>query len=310
MDVASKLTVIICTHDRPYDLNELVGSLSREPEFGRVPVIIVDSASSTFTAHILRECCDSHSNVRYERLDEPGLSRARNLGAKVSATEWLAFLDDDAVVTPGWLEQAIAISESSLPVLGAVGGRILPRWPGEKPAHVGPRWLMFLSCIESSEEKLSNGSIPACYGANLMVRRSALAAADWFPLDLGRYGTVLLSGEEVAVLESIVGQGLQVCYEPALVVEHKIESVRLTRGWIRRRAFWGGVTEETAASKKGVKSTHLSPMKVAATLPLLGMLSLLRDPASDYLIRYWYARGVLSSRLRRNKLFSKVARLS
>ena len=60
-------------------------------------------------------------------------SGARNTGVGAADEEVVAFLDDDAVPDPGWLESLISAYETG--VLG-VGGEIEPDW-----ATARPRWF-------------------------------------------------------------------------------------------------------------------------------------------------------------------------
>lgn len=82
-------------------------------------------------------------------------------------------------------------------------------------------------------------------------------------------------------------------YDARLVVEHKIEPERLTTAWIKRRAFWGGVSEVVAARITGSRPPHLYPAKATPASVLLRASSRFRDPAADRLIRAHYASGVL-----------------
>ena len=114
-----------------------------------------------------------------------------------------------------------------------------------------------------------------------------------FPIDLGRIGTRLLSNEETVLQYRLLAAGYRIVYDGGLVVDHVIEPERLTRRWITRRAFWGGVSEVATARKVGYGSTHLNPVKALVAMCLFWTLSRVRDPHAECLIRSHYARGVL-----------------
>ncbi len=65
-------------------------------------VIVVDNGSTDNTGKIAR----SFPGVRYVFLPERGRSRARNKGASMARGAYLAFVDADVLLAPGWLDQA------------------------------------------------------------------------------------------------------------------------------------------------------------------------------------------------------------
>ncbi|HEX2179278.1 MAG TPA: glycosyltransferase family A protein, partial [Actinomycetota bacterium] len=62
-----------------------------------------------------------------------GPAAARNTGWRASNAEWVAFLDDDVLVEPDWLDRLVSDLDVG-PDVGAVQGRIsVPRPVGRKP---------------------------------------------------------------------------------------------------------------------------------------------------------------------------------
>jgi glycosyltransferase involved in cell wall biosynthesis len=109
------VSVVLCTRDRP---QLLAGSLAALPPDS--DVVVIDSASST--AETARVAVDA--GVRVVRLDEPGLSRARNAGVTATSGQFVAFTDDDCLPRPGWVERiAAGFADSST---GVVMGRLVP----------------------------------------------------------------------------------------------------------------------------------------------------------------------------------------
>jgi len=67
----------------------------------KLEVIVVDNASTDSSQEYIRE---DYPEVRAIQLDKNyGFCRPNNEGAKVAAGEYLAFLNNDTEVTPGWL---------------------------------------------------------------------------------------------------------------------------------------------------------------------------------------------------------------
>lgn len=63
--------------------------------------------------------------IRVVRTGGRGPAAARNLGWRAARTPWIAFLDDDVEVTPGWLAQLRADLAAAPPQAAAVQGRVL-----------------------------------------------------------------------------------------------------------------------------------------------------------------------------------------
>jgi GT2 family glycosyltransferase len=96
----ANISLVICTRDRPRELDRCLASLrsqNRRPD----QVVVVDNASRTDET---RQVTERH-DVAYVREDRPGLDIARNRGATVSSGDIVAYTDDDTVLHPLWLRR-------------------------------------------------------------------------------------------------------------------------------------------------------------------------------------------------------------
>jgi len=242
--VAPKLSVIVCTHNRWGFLERALSGLAAQtaaPE--SFEVLVVDNASTDATPERAKAWCAGRANVRYLREDRLGLSAARNCGMDAARGAWLAYIDDDAVAFPDWVQRLIDAFEKTEPRPDAVGGEIVPDW-GAPP----PRWLTltlrrYLTAEVgwSSEPLWLSGRQWICetnsaYGADVLRRYGR------WPEDLGRRGSSLLSNENI-VNQRLLRDGGRILFDPAIRVRHHIHADRLTPQWLKRRAFWQGVSE-------------------------------------------------------------------
>lgn len=228
------LSVVVCTHSRPDDLERCLGSLARLVD--PVETIVVDSASDP-------PCRDvaERFGARYAYEPVPGLSRARNRGARLATSDLVAFVDDDAAVTAGWAAQITAPFGD--PSVGAAGGRCRAVFPRARPRWLSDRLLQFAGITryeEAAREATSSSDYP--FGANLCVRRAALEAIGGFSEELGRNGTSLLSNEESAALDALRADGWRIWWQPAAVVDHTVAPERCRPGYYWRRLWWQGVS--------------------------------------------------------------------
>src|SRR5258708_28499667 len=111
------VTVCICTHNRRGYVGDCLDGLRRQtvrPE--RFDILVVDSASTGDAAAELARMVAEIDNARLLRVDQAGVSIARNAGACEADGAYIAYLDDDAIPAPDWLERlAAAIEECDQP---------------------------------------------------------------------------------------------------------------------------------------------------------------------------------------------------
>jgi glycosyltransferase involved in cell wall biosynthesis len=240
------LTVCICTHDRPRYARDCLDGLRRQTVArDRFAVVIVDSCSSPAAAMELDVLAASHE-ARLIRLDQPGVSRARNAGAWAAHTPFIAYIDDDAIPAADWVAAILAaISQPGRPP-ALIGGRILPKWEAPLPPWWPPSLRGVLSIIEHEGcGEYRTASVPPGlepYAANIVVHVLSLLAAGGFGGAVGRYGNSLLSDEEVQLAWMLQDAGYSVRYDSRIVVHHQIQPQRLDPAWLLARLYWQGAS--------------------------------------------------------------------
>jgi glycosyltransferase involved in cell wall biosynthesis len=245
------LTVCICTHDRPRYVRDCLDGLRRQTlGRDRFAVQLVDSASSAACSAELAGLAAAN-DARLIRLDQPGLSLARNAGAWAARTQFIAYIDDDAVPTSDWIESilaALARTSSSQPGRppAMIGGRILPKWEAPLPKWWPPSLRGVLSIIEyEGHGEYRTAAVPKGlepYGANLVVHVLSLLSAGGFGGSVGRFGNSLLSDEEVQLAWMLQDAGYSVQYDSRITVHHQIQAVRLNPAWLLSRLYWQGAS--------------------------------------------------------------------
>jgi len=102
------VSVVICayTEARWDDLLAAIDSVRRQRD--RVPleiVVVIDHNPA-----LLERIRAMDSDVRLtENVEAQGLSGARNSGVRIATGDIVAFLDDDAMADPGWLEALVDV---------------------------------------------------------------------------------------------------------------------------------------------------------------------------------------------------------
>lgn len=95
-------------------------------------VIVVDNGSSDETAKILTALSGKILTIQNER--NLGFAKACNQGAKQARGKFVVFLNNDTIVTDGWLDQLVATMESGTEI-GAVGAKLI--YPNQTIQHAG-----------------------------------------------------------------------------------------------------------------------------------------------------------------------------
>lgn len=237
-----RATVVVCTRNRSAPLVEACEGVLALAAPWPWELLVVDNASTDDTLEVARAIATRHpGRVRVAVEPTLGLSAARNLGARLARGEWIAFLDDDAVPAPGWLEAYDrALVDAAT---GAAGGPVEPDFRGALPAWFEAAFLPYVSAWDRGAERhvLTHNEYPR--GANMAFRRDALRRVGDFDLRLGRRGRSLRSCEEIELCLRLERSGFAVVYEPGARVRHRVEADRLTPEWIVARFGAQGFSE-------------------------------------------------------------------
>jgi GT2 family glycosyltransferase/exopolysaccharide biosynthesis predicted pyruvyltransferase EpsI len=131
---APRVTAVILSHDRPELLLGALCSLIYETDIP-VNVLVIDNNSDARSRRMLTEACAEHPQVRLH-LSDRDLSRVggRQLGADLTNSELVLFLEDDAELMPGALEHMIFELDHH-PNTGAVSALIA--MPDGRVSHSG-----------------------------------------------------------------------------------------------------------------------------------------------------------------------------
>lgn len=112
------VSVVVCTYNRAHTIADTMQSL-RAQTFRDFEIIVVIGPCTDNTDEVLSEFKELISIYRTE---ERNLSKSRNIGIQNAVGAIVAFIDDDAVADPRWLEELVEPYVD--PVVGGVGGLV------------------------------------------------------------------------------------------------------------------------------------------------------------------------------------------
>jgi succinoglycan biosynthesis protein ExoM len=232
------LRVAVCTNRHPAAVAEALSALRGQAEDGSLALVLSGLRAAEEEAH--RAAFDGVVLVE----PRPGLSRARNRAlawAAESGADALAFVDDDAVVSPGWWEALGRRWDEAPASVACIGGPIRPRYSIPPPPWFSDGIAHALTLLDRGQSVRDlDPSLEAVYGANISFRVEPLRAVGGFDPALGHAGRRIFFAEEDEAQRALVRLGYGVRYVPDAAVEHVIPADRLTRGSFIRRRFWFG----------------------------------------------------------------------
>jgi GT2 family glycosyltransferase len=211
---APEVSVIIASDRVGPDLDGCLASLAAQEGAPPFEVLVVSAKEPARRDDLL---------VGWIRMEERNPAARRNRGSDFAAGRLLAFIDDDARATPGWLARAVEVSRRT-PLFGGID--VLPGGSGygERLADLLLATPVIGSAVPAHERSPRGGAVrlPSDLAlCNLFVERSLRDRLEGFDEALGYIG------EDTDFVHRAMKAGVVPELDPGLVVRH------------RRRAFPG-----------------------------------------------------------------------
>jgi glycosyltransferase involved in cell wall biosynthesis len=248
----SDLSIIIPTFNRAASLARTLKSIAAVARpSDAIEILVIDNGSTDQTQEVYNSAKAKNKTHewRYFYDDMPGLLSGRHRGAKEAQGEILAYLDDDVLLAPSWLE---ALKDAfSDPEVALVGGPSTPQYEIDPPAWLNALWSEFEGgrmCGALSLIELGNVKRPTnptwVWGLNFSIRKKVLYECGGFHPDCVPKALQRYQGDgEIGLSLKIKAKGLLAFYSPNVAVTHLIPASRLTLGAFEQRAFFQGVCD-------------------------------------------------------------------
>jgi glycosyltransferase involved in cell wall biosynthesis len=246
------VSVIVTTYavDRLKDIEHLLDSLQAQ-SYPNLEIIFVGERD--------RELCDYVTSYAHGRGirnlkavfndGQTGLSPARNVGIAHAKGEIIAFLDDDAIAFPDWVEEAVnSLTRDDGPI--GVTGPAFPIWEDKSMSWFPDEFFWIISCsTPGSLEQDEAQTVRNVWGVNMGFRREAFQHCSFDERLGGNMGAVdgsklgLLGEDTLFSIRIREETGRPIIHNSRLKVFHKVYSYRFKSRFVRRRAFWEGYTK-------------------------------------------------------------------
>jgi glycosyltransferase involved in cell wall biosynthesis len=238
-----KIALCICTYRRPEGLRRLLSHLAQlrfdsilEPD---IEIIVVENDSDEYARLICEEYQATLAwPLRYDLEVNPGISHARNRCLHLAAEHdaaFIAFLDDDEMPRPGWLEALLQAQRTY--DADVVGGPVVGIY--DRPA---PTWVTDNPFLRLRSEQ--SGTLVDECSTNNVLFSTTLITRDRLKFE---EAMGLCGGEDALFFLSARRKGARLVWCGEAVVEETVPAERTTLLWVLRRAFRIGISKHKCA---------------------------------------------------------------
>jgi GT2 family glycosyltransferase len=245
-----RTAVIVPTRRRPAYLDVALATIRPQAAAEGAEVLVVDDGPDDATAAV----AERHGARLLAHAESRGLNAARNTATAATDAELLVFVDDDVAVRPGWL-RALRAAAAALPdEVGVLAGPIHARLEGHRFRMCGREGPPVTFLDLGPEDR----DAPHAWGANMTVRRSALARAGPFDERLGLYG------DEQEWQARLTAAGGRIRYVAAAAVDHRRAGDDARLRALCRAAFARGEASRRQDARSGAAPSLAAELRVLA----------------------------------------------
>ncbi|MDP4299062.1 glycosyltransferase [Leptothrix discophora] len=242
------VTICICTFRRPRLLEELLRSLTGQLGVDFLwNIVVIDNDEEETAAKVVIDFCQSERNIHIDYLVErrQGISYARNSAVRNSNGEYIAFIDDDEIASPGWLASLVNVAKAT--GADAVLGPVLPEYPPNTATWI-KRTRFFDRPRYKTGEVLSANDGKTC---NALLKRSILNTDQVFDEKLAFTGS-----EDFELFYRLKKFGRIFVWSDEAVVYEKVPLSRQKLSWMLERSlrpsimYWRIVGKDASVIKR------------------------------------------------------------
>lgn len=222
------VSVIICTHRRPDSLALALKSLEDDnnTQHNWEVLVVENDVEATKDVADVIEKFKPRLPIRWCLEPIPNLSRARNRGASEARGVYLAYIDDDCEVLPGWVSALLNDFQQYSPDFA--GGPIYPLYRSPKPYWYKDEWE--IRAYHGDKPKKVDSYFS---GGNFLVKRDLAIKLGGFNEGLGMAGGKIAYGEETDLMirAKEINPKLNTMYFPNAAVKHEVRANKMAIRW-------------------------------------------------------------------------------
>jgi glycosyltransferase involved in cell wall biosynthesis len=232
------VSVVVSTYseERFSDLINLLYSLNDQTYRNFEVIIVVEKSKELFNKlhEYVKEKQFLNARLSFN-CGRQGLSSARNLGIRQAGGEIIAFIDDDALASPAWLQEMVKTYSDHPDAIG-VTGPIIPLWESKSMDWCPKEYYWLFACTHEAVSRahpVRNG-----YGANISFKKDILDKYGAFKQSLGSQGDFRPTTAEETELSYRLTNITDkiIIYNPGITVNHRVLLYRFSPEYLWERA--------------------------------------------------------------------------
>lgn len=272
------LTIAIPTCNRGEILQHVCEALLQQTvSADKFIVLIVDNNSTDDTQQRMADMAKHFPYFSCIKERKAGSSHARNAAWQNCTTPWIAYIDDDSLPSPEFVDALLRTI--TLDDCDVIAGKVTP-WK-HSPL---PSWFLDEYETYSPVEDSSGFLCPKDFavGNNMTFRLSAIQQAGGFDPRFGVKGTLVPYGEETVLQIMIRKNGGKIRYVPSAMTSHLAKPSRYTVSNLLRISYFSGKSTPIIYNWRGWKELVRLCLKVPYRLALAIGKSSIRLYQSTY----------------------------
>jgi succinoglycan biosynthesis protein ExoM len=273
----TRIDICICTFKRQHvrDTLQSVAALDLGPDLA-VRVVVADNDDTDSARSVVAAAArDTGLDIAYVHAPARNISIARNACLDAVTAEYFAFIDDDEIVTRGWLRALLQkMTPDAVAVMGPVSAQYAPG---------APAWMK-RGAFHDNNPVFENGKIATGGSCNVLLRAAATAGLR-FRADLGITG-----GEDTFFFSTLAKRGA-IAYAPDALVTEVVPANRASLQWLLKRRFRYGQTHGALAREQG--QPRVKVMALAALKCGFCAVMAVANGLRPHRAAFWALRGAL-----------------
>lgn len=240
------MSVIVCTYNRAKLLGNCLKSIESQTAGKNLyEVIVVNNNSTDNTQKIIEDFVRNRPNFRVIIEKNQGLSYARNKGWKEAKGKYIAYIDDDAIAEPNWVEQIVMFIKNN-PKINVFGGPY-----GRFSLKPFPKWFPEEYGILNLGDKIRkiNPKKEWLTGTNMIFRKVLFKKYGGFKTCLGMRGTKMYYGEETEMIVRLSKKGEFIYYVPTIRVKHLVAEYKFSLWWLLKSDYFHNLNSSLISGK-------------------------------------------------------------
>lgn len=256
-----KISLIICTKDRPESLRSVLECATRQTlEQTNYEILVIDQSLSDDSQTV----CKDYGNIKYEKLNSTGVSISRNKGIELASGKILVYVDDDVEFEEDYLPNILNFFETSPLKPDMIGGKTYIRFVPEKPEWIGTLLKNYLAYSDFGDTAKPYDNHPkhVPYTCNMAVKKECAEAIGGFSVYISKMDSKIAVNDDVMFALEGRKLGYNLIYNPDMFIWHIMPQKRLTYEYFKKKFFSHGKSDALMYYELGMLNKYEIPQKI------------------------------------------------